>query len=743
MNPMTQMTRCAQAGCTGEIENDYCNVCGHVAAPVQPQPQPEPAAAPEFGMVHSTGPSGTGNRPVGGVLGTGLIEVPPVPYRDPTKVVLKNPEVPEQRRFCGNSGCGRPVGRSRAGRPGRPEGFCPHDGTPFSFTPKLLAGDLVAGQYEVQGCLAHGGLGWIYLAADRNLDGRWVVLKGLLNTTDSDALAAAEAERRFLTTVDHPNIVKIFNFVRHPDPGTGTMSGYLVMEYVGGSSLQDLLRQCLRESGGRQALPLRQSIPYALEILRAFGYLHEHGMIYCDLKPANVIQVGQDLKLVDLGAVRLVNDLDSDIYGTIGYQAPEIGTQVPSVGSDLYTVGRTLAVLSFPFSPVRAGADGTEQAPIPFSESGECESLRRFLQRATHADPAARFTSAAEMAEQLTGVLREIRAAEDGVPFPAQSSIFGPERNAAGAAVAEEPQRVFDRLDPAAAATALPVPLVDPADPAAGRLTGLFARTPDELAALVESLPPTPETLLTRAGILAEQGLPRAVEAIDDAERELPGDWRLTWHRGVSELASGAADRAVDLFDRCFTMLPGECAPKLAMAFGYECAGRPEDAAYLYERVWRTDHTYVSAAFGLARTRRADPATSNVLEEVPRSSSHYVAAQLALVATAVRERGRARLDVAELAVAGERLTDLEHLDPVRRGMLAAEVLTAALTCSGRRSAAGEALSATAILGVPLTEAEIRLELDRVYRELARKVATRTERHMYIDRANAVRPRTWV
>ena len=141
-------------------------------------------------------------------------------------------EVAESRRFCAR--CGEPVGRGRDGAPGRTEGFCRKCGAPFSFAPKLAAGDLVAGQYEVVGCLAHGGLGWIYLARDHNVSDRWVVLKGLLNTGDDDAMAAALAERRFLAEVEHPNIVKIFNFVEHEH------SGYIVMEYVGGKSLKEL-----------------------------------------------------------------------------------------------------------------------------------------------------------------------------------------------------------------------------------------------------------------------------------------------------------------------------------------------------------------------------------------------------------------------------------------------------------------------------------------------------------------------
>ena len=123
------------------------------------------------------------------------------------------------------------------GQPGRTEGFCPQCGQEFSFTPKLKPGDLVGGQYEVAGAIAHGGLGWIYLAKDRNVSNRWVVLKGLLNSGDPDALAAAIAEQQFLAQVEHPLIVEIYNFVTHEG------AGYIVMEYVGGRSLKQILKQ--------------------------------------------------------------------------------------------------------------------------------------------------------------------------------------------------------------------------------------------------------------------------------------------------------------------------------------------------------------------------------------------------------------------------------------------------------------------------------------------------------------------
>src|SRR6185312_6028088 len=122
-------------------------------------------------------------------LGAGITTVPAQPVLDPSSAIMKDPQVPEEKRYCPH--CNHPVGRSRAGRPGRPEGFCPNCGNRFSFTPKLKPGDRVGGQYEVAGCLAHGGLGWVYLARDRNVSDRWVVLKGLLNAGDADALTAA------------------------------------------------------------------------------------------------------------------------------------------------------------------------------------------------------------------------------------------------------------------------------------------------------------------------------------------------------------------------------------------------------------------------------------------------------------------------------------------------------------------------------------------------------------------------
>ena len=184
---------------------------------------------------------------------------------------------------------------------------------------------------------------------------------------------------------------------------------------------------------------MAHAIAYAIEVLPALDYLHDRGLVYCDFKPDNVIQTEEQLKLIDMGAVRRI-DSDEPIYGTVGYQAPEIGTDGPSVSSDLYTVGRALAVLSFEFKGFQGRFSGRLPDGVPLL--GQQESFARLLRRATHRDPGRRFASAGEMAEQLTGVLREVLAVADGTPRPVFSTVFSPEvQGARSPAPAEWPRR--------------------------------------------------------------------------------------------------------------------------------------------------------------------------------------------------------------------------------------------------------------------------------------------------------------
>ena len=681
---------------------------------------------------------GSGRGARRGMLGAGLIRVPLVPTHDPSEAIMTNPVVSEKNRFCGN--CSERVGRSRGEQPGRTEGFCRQCGTHFSFTPKLVAGDVVGGQYRVVGCLAHGGLGWIYLARDLNVNNRWVVLKGLLNAGDAEAHKAAAAERAFLSEVEHPNIVKIINFSQHPDPRTGIPGGHIVMEYVGGKSLRQLLVERRENGSADEVLPLGQVIAYGLECLRALGYLHSRGLLYCDFKPDNVIQSEELIKLIDLGGVRRMDDTLSPVYTTPGYRVPEdeLRGPGPTVSADLYSVGRALAVLSFQFGFMRQHPHSIPaRHEVPLLQ--RYESYDRFLRRATSIDPEARFHDAGDMAEQLTGVLREVLSDVEGAPHPAASVLFGGESFTLVSGVGRhDADRMLSPPPPGESARLLPAPLIDQADPAAQLLGSLEGMSPAELIPTLRAArAPSPETLLRLVRALITVGqYHEALDTLQQFGTAAPGDWRTMWYLAVTELSMGGFEGARGHFDELYDHLPGEVAPKLGLALACEQTGDLETAARQYSTVWSTDHSYVSAAFGLARVRLAQgdrAAAIRVLDAVPELSSLYVHAQTALIATLAT----GATDGADHVRAGERL-DRIGLDSESADRLAARVLEAAL---GWLRAGGGDTGDRRLLGGDFTEEGVRANLERRYRALAHRSGRLAERYELIDRANSLRPVT--
>ncbi|WP_306205133.1 serine/threonine-protein kinase [Actinoplanes sp. RD1] len=746
--------RCAR-NCRGTIEDGYCNTCGMapsknpVAPPASSAPAPAPVPAPAVGArsertatarrPRSTATTRTASARTGSArtgsrrrFGGGLVDVAPLPPRDPAGAVMPVAEVPEDKRYCPN--CNNPVGRARGDRPGRTAGFCPSCGEPFDFAPKLSPGDLVAGQYVVVGALAHGGLGWIHLATDRNVSDRWVVLKGLLNAGSADALAAAVAERRFLAEVEHPGIVKIYNFVEHDG------AGYIVMEYVGGASLKDILKQRWARAGQPDPLPVDQALAYVLEIMPAFGYLHDRGLIYCDFKPDNVIQTGDQVKMIDLGGVVHIDDQDAALYGTLGYQAPEIAQAGPSPQSDIYTIGRTLAVLATDFRTVQTVHRDSLPARDDVDVYKRHESFYRLVQRATRPDPAERFADTAEMTEQMLGVLREVLAT-DGTPRPAPSRLFTGElridvRPQGGHAHDDGPDWRW-----------LPVPLVDLADPAAAFLASVTVTDPRAVLALLGRAPEhTAEVQLRALRAYIELGRDAHAEAarlLNAIVTEFGHDWRVAWYEGLLALAGGDTGRARDRFDAVYSALPGEPAPKLALGLSLESAGRHAEAAEYYDVVSRTDPAYTTAAGGLARCRLEAGDRDGAVEaynRVPGTSAAYRTSQVDAVRALVRSRQGSLADVTALATAAGMIERLE-MESAQLAALRAELLERALTAMTNGAKLPVAvLGDGAAPGGHAAERDVRFALEAAYREMARAAAG-AERIRLVDLANAARPWT--
>jgi serine/threonine-protein kinase PknG len=677
-------------------------------------------------------------------LGGGLVEIPRVRDIDPLEALMTNPVVPESKRFCWN--CGKPVGRSGSEGKGTSEGWCPACGSPYSFLPQLNPGDIVAGQYEVKGCIAHGGLGWVYLAVDHNVNDRPVVLKGLVHSGDAEAQAIAMAERQFLAEVVHPQIVQIFNFVEHTDRH-GEPVGYIVMEYIGGQSLRRNLKD-----GKSEKLPVSEAIAYLLEIMPALSYLHSIGLVYNDLKPENIMLTEEQLKLIDLGAVSRINSFGY-LYGTPGFQAPEIVRTGPTVATDIYTVGRTLAALTLNLR-TRNGryVDGLpDDDPV----LKNYDSFGRLLRRATDPDPRRRFSTAEEMSAQLMGVLREVVAQDTRIPRPGLSTIFSPSRSTFGVDLLVAHTDVYldgqvhsEKLTAREIVTALPVPLVDPADVAAPVLQATVLSQPvqtlDSLRAarhgsldadgieVAESI----ELPLMEVRALLDLGdVAKATRKLDDLAERVGWRWRLVWYRAVSELLTGDYDSATKHFTEVLDTFPGELGPKLALAATAELAGNTDEHKF-YETVWKTNDGVISAAFGLARSLSAEGNREdavNTLDEVPPTSRHFTTARLTSAVTLMSGRSAGEITEAQIRDAARRVEALPPTEP-RVLQIRALVLGGAMDWLQDNEA-----STNHILGFPFTEHGLRLGVEASLRSLARVAPTQRHRYTLVDMANKVRP----
>ncbi|WP_105968901.1 serine/threonine-protein kinase [Streptomyces geranii] len=689
----------------------------------------------------------------------GLLVLPQVPAPEPSEAAGTVARPPTGGRRCGFENCHGTIGVAHDGGPAPDHGFCDQCGKAYSFRPRLRPGDRVGGHYRVLGYLAAGGLGWVHLAEDTRVPDHLVVLKGLINTGDAAARRTAVEERRSLTTLHHRDIVRIVTYVHHQAPGETEATGYIVMEYVGGRSLGWIRHasdaELARLFGG--AFEFGHVLTYGCKILGALEYLHDQGLLYCDMKPDNVIHYGREIKVIDLGAIRRTDDRSSSLVYTPDYAPPkterdERGFQVDT---DLYTVGKTLGSLAVRATPAAGLA---------------ARSFDALVRRATHPEPAARFSSAAEMSRQLWEVLREHQALSGHEPYPERSTRFAPTAALFGSDLgtvpslghwtrrpgsAGPPELPIGPPEPCDVARALPVPIPDPQDTAAVLLGGLAADNPERIAEQAERnpAPATLETALWLSRAYLDAG------DVDQADRWLGRarrlsreyDWRIFWHQGLLHLTRGQVRKAEGEFAATYATLPGESAPKLALGYCAEhlAAGERQTEEY-YEAVRRRDRTQGSAALGLARIelRRGDRrAAVEVLDRIPTTSRHYDAARVAAIRVLTGRLPGSGPTAAQLGEAAERLQGLRrpptalHLDGSGAwDRLVTEVREHALTCRppggwGPDFPAGELFGPT---DTPRALGEL---LSRSLKRLADQAGSTDERGELLDRAYATLPET--
>jgi len=420
--------------------------------------------------------------------------------------------------------------------------------------------------------------------------------------------------------------------------------------------------------------------------------------------------------------VRRLDDQDSAIYGTVGYQAPEVSTVGASVASDIYTIGRTLLILAMEFR----GYQSTYLDSLPpVSDTPlfqKHDSLYRLLAKTCAPDPADRFASADELRVQLLGVLREVVS----------------DRPGAGAATYSTSSLLFEV--PAVSGQTLgwqelPGLRIDENDPMTGWLHTVSIEDPAaRLEALTAAPQSSPEVLLATAHAALHSGRLDVVETVvTDMLTTDPWEWRAVWMSGLADLARGDVGTAQSAFNAVYGQVPGELAPKLALALACEKSNELDVAESLYTTCARTDANYIApSAFGLARIRsgRADlDGAISALDLVPSTSRAYTEAR--------RERaGQLAASGRGLPALSEAMRSVESLtiDAKDRATLLVGVLDVALDEVRTKGARPDIV----IAGVPAAEPSLRQGLESGYRELAGYAEVREDKVRLVDQANSVR-----
>ncbi|MBZ0185993.1 MAG: serine/threonine protein kinase [Candidatus Obscuribacterales bacterium] len=288
-----------------------------------------------------------------------------------------------------------------------------------------MLGTLLAGKYELQDKLGQGHLGIVYRA--RCLEGdngaeKTYAIKILTKefSNDKRAIQRFQREANAAGKLDHPNIVKIFDF-----DGTEDGSFYIVMELIEGKTL----RRVIRRSG---PLPVKNSIEIFNQVLDALDHFHSRGLVHRDIKPSNIILSNfstkdEIVKIVDFGLARHIDaakaaeekvTLDGFVTGTPAYMSPEqcLGGNVDP-RSDLYSLGcvmfRTLTgIAPIPgMTPKETMTNQVQYTALPFDRMPPhielCEELKDVMKKALSKRPDLRYQNALEMKAALEQILQK------------------------------------------------------------------------------------------------------------------------------------------------------------------------------------------------------------------------------------------------------------------------------------------------------------------------------------------------
>ncbi len=287
-----------------------------------------------------------------------------------------------------------------------------------------MIGRLVDGRYQVRSRIARGGMATVYLATDLRLERRVAIkiMHGHL-ADDNTFKTRFVQEARSAARLAHPNVVNVF------DQGQDSDMAYLVMEYLPGITLRELLKDYTK-------LTPEQTVDIMDAVLAGLAAAHQAGIVHRDLKPENVLLADDGrIKLGDFGLARAASANTATgqaLLGTIAYLSPELVTRgVADARSDIYALGiMTYEMLTGeqPYvgeAPMQiAYQHANDTVPTPSSKNPAVPAeLDELVLWATARDPEERPRDAREMLERLREIEPSIRMPRPARPTRATAVI--------------------------------------------------------------------------------------------------------------------------------------------------------------------------------------------------------------------------------------------------------------------------------------------------------------------------------
>jgi eukaryotic-like serine/threonine-protein kinase len=296
-----------------------------------------------------------------------------------------------------------------------------------------MIGRLIDGRYQVRSRIARGGMATVYLATDLRLERRVAikVMHGHL-ADDSQFKERFIQEARSAARLAHPNVVNVF------DQGQDSDMAYLVMEYLPGITLRDLLQQ-------HGKLTSEQTLDVMEAVLSGLAAAHKAGIVHRDLKPENVLLADDGrIKIGDFGLARAASAntaTGAALLGTIAYLSPELVTRgVADARSDIYAVGIMMYEMLAGEQPYKgeqpmqiAYQHANDSVPTPSTKNPKVPAeLDELVLWATARDPDQRPRDARVMLDQLLDTERLLQTALPGGATSSQRTMVLPSAPLAG-----------------------------------------------------------------------------------------------------------------------------------------------------------------------------------------------------------------------------------------------------------------------------------------------------------------------